>query len=441
MIKRVRCYIAVILVVSIVIGQTAGCGKKDNAYIIEQSRETVKEELVFYSSTAKGNEVQEGGIMHSMQMAIDEFERAHPEIRISYKSYTPMNAQEKSYDDAVCDRVRNNMGDDLYIMNPDVAYEMYREGYLADLSDLSAVPYLTNEALSQCTIDGNVISVPMTMICYGLFVNQDLLDKYGLELPKTKQDFLHCCEVLKKNGIMPMAANRWWMETFVLTQGLASLYIEDGREEKIAALNSGETPISQYMRPGFEFLQEMMDMGYFDVDFAKNAEAGDEKEQFLNQEAAFVVHYDTAIQDQVYGTHEFRMAFIGFPTDEYGQVNLFNAAQRICISNKTTNLEMAKEFADQMVSQKVTADLLKNSGGFSPRKDAVFERPEILAIAYENVDAGRTMPGSNPEIDLEQWGTTCVMVQELYKGRSVDEIMAEFDARQMELAYTGQQNQ
>ena len=278
----------------------------------------------------------------------------------------------------------------------------------------------------------------MTMLCYGLFVNEDLLNQCGLELPRTKQEFLHSCEVLKENGIMPLAANRWWMETFVLTQGLASLYIEDGRGEKIAALNSGETSISQYMRPGFEFVQEMVDRGYFNVDFARNAEAGDEREQFLNQEVAFVVHYDTAIQDQIYGTHEFRMAFIGFPTDEYGQVNLFNAAQRICISSNTANLEMAKEFADQMTSKEVTADLLKNSGGFPPRKDIDFERPEILATAYENVKAGRAMPGSNPEIDLEQWGTTCVMVQELYKGRSVDEIMAEFDAQQMELVHSGQ---
>lgn len=433
MINRTRRITVAVLSIGMIMGLMTGCKKENNAYIVEQSEKETREELVFYSSTAKGNEVREGGIMHSMQMAMDEFERTHQDIRISYKSYTPKDATEKSYDDVVRDRVRNEMGDDLYIMNPDVAYEMYREGYLADLSDLEAVQHLTNEALSQCTIDGKVISVPMTMICYGLFVNQDLLDQYRLKLPETKEEFLYCCEVLKENGITPMAANRWWMETFVLTQGLASLYIEGGREEKIAALNSGETLISQYMRPGFEFLQEMMDKGYFDVDFAKNAEAGDEKDQFLNQEVAFVVHYDTAIQDQVYGTHEFNMAFIGFPTDEYGQVNLFNAAQRICISNKTKHLEMAKEFAEQMVSKEVTLDLLKNSGGFAPRKDVVYERPEILSIAYKNAEAGRSMPGSNPEIELEQWGTTCVMVQELYAGKSVDEVMDDFDALQMEL--------
>lgn len=434
--NRAKRITAAILSIGMVMGLLAGCGKENKAYIVEQSEKDTKEELVLFSPTSRGNEVREGGIMHSMQMGMEEFERTHPDIRISYKSYTPKDSTEKSYDDVVRDRVRNEMGDDLYIMNPDVVYEMYREGYLVDLSDLGVVQNLTNEALSQCTIDGKVISVPMSMLCYGLFVNVDILDRYELKVPETKEEFLHCCEVLKENGVMPMAANRWWMETFVLTQGLASIYIEDGREEKIDALNSGETPISQYMRPGFEFLQEMIDKEYFDVDYAKNAEAGDEKDQFLNQEVAFVVHYDTAIQDQVYGTHEFNMAFIGFPTDEYGQVNLFNAGQRIGISNKTKHLEMAKEFAEQMVSKEVVLDLMKNSGGFAPRKDVVFERPEILDIAYKNAEAGRSMPGSNPEINLEQWGTTCVMVQELYTGKSVDEVMEEFDALQMEQVKT-----
>lgn len=408
-----------------------GCGQND-AKIVDQGKNEEKEELIIYSPNATGNEVREGGVMSAMQMAIDEFEKDHPNIAVSYKSYTPQDYQEKSYDEVVLDRVRNKMGDDISIMNPDVAYALNQEGYLADLSGLDTVQYLTDDALNQCTVDGKVISVPMTMLCYGLCVNNDLLKRYGLELPKTKQDFLHCCEVLKANGITPIAANRWWMETFVLTQGFAKLYIEDGKEEKIAALNSGETPISQYMRPGFEFLQELMDKGYFDVDFAKTAEAGDEKDQFMNQEVAFVVHYDTAIQDEVYGDHDFDMAFIGFPTDEYGQVNLMNAAQRIGINNETKHYDEAVAFAEQMTSKEVVTELLKNSGGFPPRTDITFERPEILATAYENVEAGRSIPGSNPEIKLEQWGSTCDMVQELYKGKSVDEVMAAFDALQKE---------
>ena len=412
-----------------------GCRSQEDFSILEQETDAGASQqttLVLYSPTAKGNEAKEGGIMMSMQLAMDEFEADHPEVQIAYKSYTGRNYQEKSYDEVCKERIRSDMGDDLYIMNPDVAYEMNREGRLADLSELDAVQYLTDTARDQCTVDGKVISVPMTMLCYGLFVNKDLLDSFQLALPETEEEFLHCCEVLKENGITPIGGNRWWMEKFVLTQGFAPLYLEDGKEEKIAALNSGETPISQYMRPGFTFLAELMDKGYFDVDFARTAEAGDEKDMFMNQEVAFVIHYDTAIQKEAYGSAEFNLAMIGFPT-EYGQVNLMNAAQRVCLNKASKQQELAVQFAEKLTSKEITTNALINSGGFPPRTDIVFERPEILNTVYANVDAGRAIPGSNPEIKVEQWGNTCVMVQELLAGKSVDEVMADYDQLQMEL--------
>lgn len=420
--------LAALLAAGLTVGLT-GCGGK-KAKILEQAPVEEQEELIFFSPTAKGNEKVEGGALHAIQFGIDIFEQTYPGVYLSYKSYTAQDAHEKSYDDVVKDRVRSHMGDDLYVMNPDVAYELNGEGYLYDLTRLDSAQKLTDAARSQCTIDGKLISIPMSMICYCLFVNRDLLEQCGLEIPDTRQEFLHCCAVLKDNGITPMAANRWWMETFVLTQGFASLYLEEGRAEKIAALNSGETPVSQYMRPGFDFLSELMEKGYFDVDFAAVAEAGDEKELFLDQKAAFVVHHDGAIQEQVYGDPGFDMAVIGFPTDEFGQVNLMNASHRICINSETAHLESAIRFAEVMTSKEVVADMLKNNGGFSPRTDVIADRPAVLERVYENVDAGRVVPGSNPEIRLEQWGTTCVMIQELFAGKSVDEVMNEFDALQ-----------
>lgn len=432
MTANLRRGIASLLTGGILLGM-AGCGTQDDFRIVEQSTNAGEQtELVLYSPIATGNETKEGGIMASMQLAMDEFEAEHPGVQTAYKSYTPQSYQEKSYDDVCKERIRSNMGDDLYIMNPDVAYEMNQEGRLGDLSGLDSVQYLTDAARDQCTVDGKVISVPMTMLCYGLFVNKDLLDRYQLALPETTEDFLHCCAVLKSSGITPLAANRWWLENFVLTQGFASLYLEDGKAEKIAALNSGETPVSEYMRPGFEFLTDLMGNDYFDVDFAKTAEAGDEKEMFMNQQVAFVIHYDTAIQKEAYGGAEFNLSMIGFPTDEYGQVNLMNAAQRVCLNKASTQQALAMAFAEKLTSKEITTNALLNSGGFPPRNDIEFERPEILRTVYENVDAGRVIPGSNPDIKIEQWGNTCIMVQALLAGQSVDEVLASYDALQME---------
>ena len=39
-------------------------------------------------------------------------------LRVEYRTYTAENYTEKTYDDVVLDRARNNM-DDLYLLNPD----------------------------------------------------------------------------------------------------------------------------------------------------------------------------------------------------------------------------------------------------------------------------------------------------------------------------------
>lgn len=422
--------VSALIAAGLLLGLT-GCGENE-AKVVEQGAVGQREALVVFSATSRTDPNDGDAATTALDRAIMAFETEHTDVRVAYKTYNAKDYQEKSYDEVVLDRVRHHMGDDLYMMNPDTAYTLNQEGYLVDLSDMDAADSLTDAARQQCTVDGKLISLPLTMICYGLFTNQDMLDRYGLEPPQTTGDFLHCCEVLKANGITPIAANRWWMETFVLTQGFAPLYLEDGVEEKIAALNSGETPISQYMRPGFEFLAELMDKEYFDVDFASTAEAEDEMGMFLNQEVAFVVHYDRAVEESVYGSADFHLAVLGFPTDEYGQVNLMNAAQRMCINRETKHLEAAKALLEALSSKEAISDMLVEGGGFPPRMDVENQRPEVLRTIYENVDAGRAIPGSNPEIHLEQWGTTCEMVQKLFSGVSVDEIMKEFDALQME---------
>ena len=300
------------------------------------------------------------------------------------------------------------------------------------MKELDAAGAMTDAARQQCTIDGHVVSVPMTMITYGLYVNVDLLKQYGLEIPDTKQDFLQCCEILKKNGITPLAGNRWWLENFVLTQGFAGLYLEEGSQEKIEKLNSGETPISSYLRSGFEFLAELMEKEYFDVEFASKAEAGDERDMFLEGEVAFVIHYDGAVDEAVYGTHSFEMAVIGFPTDEYGQINLMNASHRICINSESEQLDEAIRLAETMCSKENITNMIQENGGFSPRTDVEVTKNPILEQVYENVDSGHVIPGQNPDIQVEQWGNTCQMIQKLLAGAGVDEILQRYDALQQE---------
>ena len=194
-------------------------------------------------------------------------------LTVEYRTYTAENYQEQTYDEVLMDRARNYM-DDLYLMNPDSIKALGEEGMLADLSGLASAQNLREVVKAANTINGKLVAIPQEVVAYGLFINKDMFDRYQLELPETPEEFLECCRVFKENGIeTPVGANRWWLETFVLAQAYADLYNGGNTQEEIEALNSGEKKYSDYMRPGFEFLQEMIDRGYIDAGKAYVSEA------------------------------------------------------------------------------------------------------------------------------------------------------------------------
>lgn len=194
-------------------------------------------------------------------------------VTVDYITYTAEDYQDKTYDDVALDRARNDM-DDLYLLNPDTILILAAEGKLMDLSELDSAKNLRDVVKAANVVDGKLVAIPQEVVAYGLFVNKDMFDQYQLELPETPEDFLECCRVFKENGIeTPVGANRWWLETFVLAQAYADLYNGGNTEAEIAALNSGEKKYSDYMRPGFEFLKKLIDLGYIDAQKACVSEA------------------------------------------------------------------------------------------------------------------------------------------------------------------------
>ena len=137
-------------------------------------------------------------------------------VRVAYRTYTAEDSKDKTYDDVVLDRARNDM-DDLYLLNPDVIMALAAEGKLMDLSGLDCAQNLRDVVLAANMVDGKLVAVPQEVVAYGLFINKDIFDACNLELPNTPEEFLECCRVLQENGYeTPIGANRWWLETFVL---------------------------------------------------------------------------------------------------------------------------------------------------------------------------------------------------------------------------------
>ena len=353
-------------------------------------------------------------------------------MTVGYTTYTAEDYQDKTYDDVALDRARNDM-DDIYLLNPDVIQTLGEEEKLMDLSGLECAGNLRDVVRTANTVNGKLVAIPQEVVAYGLFINKDMFDRYGLELPETPEDFLECCRVFKENGIeTPVGANRWWLETFVLAQAYADLYNGGNTEAEIAALNSGESKYSDYMRPGFMFLQEMIDCGYIDAEKAYVSEAIEgEGEDFLNQKTPIVMAYwGAANTETAYGKTDFNMLVIGFPSSR-GQMPVMPMTG-FAVGVNSEHAKDAMNVLDVILSDEALQIYAETNRVISPSKNVEVDCVPALKPLNDRIEENVYVLGSNAGMKVEQWGNTCLIVRRLLNGATVDECMAEFDRLQEE---------
>ena len=351
-------------------------------------------------------------------------------VSMMYRTYTAENYQDKTYDEVTLDRARSNM-DDLYLLNPDTLLILGAEGKLMDLSGLDSAKNLREIIRVANTVDGKLIAIPQEIVAYGLFLNMDLFNQYGLSQPETPEEFLECCRVFKENGFeTPIGANRWWLETFVFAQAYADLYNGGNAEAEIAVLNSGEAKYSDYMRPGFEFLQILIDRGYIDAETALVSEAIEaEGPDFLAGKTPIVMAYWGAANSETgYGKTDFEMQVVGFPSSR-GQMPVIPMTG-YGIGAKAEHREDAAKALDIMTSDEALQLYSETNRVISPSKNVKVDCVPSLRPLNDRIEEGVYVLGSNAGMNVEQWGNTCLIVRELLEGASVDECMAAFDALQ-----------
>ncbi len=351
-------------------------------------------------------------------------------VSVDYWTYTAEDYQDKTYDEVALERARNNM-DDLYLLNPDVILALGAEGKLMDLSGLDSAKNLREIIRTANTVDGKLVAIPQEVVVYGLFVNVDLFKQYDLPLPKTPEDLLECCRIFKENGIeTPIGANRWWLECFVFALAYADLYNGGNTQAEIAALNSGEARYSDYMRPGFEFLQLLIDQGYVDAEKALVSEAIEgEGADFLAGKTPIVMAYWGAANTKTaYGETNFEMQVIGFPSSR-GPMPVMPMTGW-AVGAEAEHAEDAMRVMDIMLSDEALQIFSETNRVISPSKNVKVDCVPALRPLNDRIEEGVYVLGSNAGMSVEQWGNTCLIVRDLLGGATVDECMAAFDALQ-----------
>lgn len=128
-----------------------------------------------------------------------DFMAKNPGIRISQTTTTGSVS--------FSSRVASNDVPELGNVYASTAYRtMAEEGLFMDLSGQDFLGRIPEEYLDLFTLeDGRVFAVPVNVNAFGLYVNMDIYEEQGLELPKTYEELIANCEKLRAAGITPFA--------------------------------------------------------------------------------------------------------------------------------------------------------------------------------------------------------------------------------------------
>jgi len=168
---------------------------------------------------------------------IPAFEKAHPDIKVVFNPTAPTE-----YNAALNSRLEGGSAGDLITCRPfDASLDLYKKGYLADLTQLPGMENFSDVAKSAWTTDDGkaTFCVPMASVIHGFIYNQKIFDELKLTPPKTVADFHALLDKIKADGkYVPIdlgTADQWESATMGF-QNIGPNYWkgEDGRKALIA---------------------------------------------------------------------------------------------------------------------------------------------------------------------------------------------------------------
>lgn len=197
------------------------------------------------------------------------FMKEHPNINIDYQ-YT---GKEETIDTAV---KANSLPDVFFVQgNKTPKMKLYVEsGALLPLNDYGFdTSRYPKEAIEYGTVDGKLYtSPPSFMDSQLMYYNKDIFKKYGLEVPKTFDEFVNVVDTLKSKGITPIAmpGKAAWSRLWIAFSLLPAL-----GDDALDRINNGQ---GDFFDPNivkaFQTIRDFADQGYFSKDLGSVDTAG-----------------------------------------------------------------------------------------------------------------------------------------------------------------------
>lgn len=426
-----KTWICTLLVISLLGTLLSGCGQTATPNDLQLAPEEREKTVISLYLAIDGSGTFSSSVYRDL-IADYNAQSDDIEIRVSGLSTA------EGYNEALINRLEHEKDVDLFVVNADSVKELHAKGYFYDLSELPTFQELNDSARQQATVNGTGYCLPTKMTAYGMYVNVGLLREHGLEPPQNAEEFLHCCAVLKENGITPISLNRWYaMTVFAMARGLYPIYQASNADEVIAGLNDGSIKISEYMLDGFRFFKELVDKGYYGaglaVEYVDGIKANtSDWEDFRDEKTAFVVFPAGKEGDIEQDAPDMEYIMQGIPALPDDTISLPAISTRVCVNAKGQHVAESLEVLEYLTSHK-KEELNQGTSGIMP----VFQNEEFdlnpnLQALYDDTCSPGQIPIEDMTLCFDYWGTTRTLCLEIIGGATPEEAAAEYDRIQSE---------
>lgn len=164
------------------------------------------------------------------------------------------------------------------------------------------------EGFNYVTHNGEIYGLPFEIIYEGLFVNQDIFDALGLEIPRTYEELKALITPLRMAGYIPIAYNDTPEGSFLYQNMVMSLAGKDGVENPY---NSNGSLHSAFGKALY-YMKELYDLGAFPEN-AMSLTDHERNRLFIEKKAAMIVQGSWFIGGDYVDPNDNNISIVPFP--------------------------------------------------------------------------------------------------------------------------------
>jgi raffinose/stachyose/melibiose transport system substrate-binding protein len=281
---------------------------------------------------------------------IQQFNDEHPNIEVKRESMD--NDQLRT---VLKTRLNSDNGPDVFSYDTGPGFGgVLAKAKLVEPLDSAYTKYkwpIYDWARQRATYGGTTFAIPDQVEEVGIFYNQDLFTKMGVQPPKTVEEFQHIADVAKSQGIIPVAfANKdQWPAGHQFSMMVSNILGRQGLDDILYGNGSWDTP---EVTKGIDlYFRQFQDKGYFPK--GVNGIGYDDGNALFYQGKAAMVPTGTWLVSDIGQKASFPVGFFPFPSIDGSPVTPpAGVGSGVFVSARSKHKAEALVYLDWMLSKK-----------------------------------------------------------------------------------------